>query len=358
MVTTGIGELRRLGRYRLDAVLGRGRLGVVYRAFDPKLRRELAIKTVDVAATAGGTAKAADELLREARTIAGLSNPNIVTVYDVGEHAGVVYVAMELVDGEPLDARLRRAPPLRFVDTARIVAQLADALAAAHERGIVHRDLKPANVLLIEGRTPKLVDFGFAYLPPGVRRLPGILVGTPRYMAPEQIEGRIADARTDVFGLGAVMYEMLCGAPPWDGQTLPEIIEQLRRRGPRPPREIVPNVPRYLEKVVLRMLAADPSARYPSARAVAGRLFRYVRRAEAKVLLRRRMARGDERPITQDGLSLPPRPGPVVGGRVPPPRSLRPQPAGSAPFAFAWPRGWLWLLPAGALLAAAWWMTR
>ncbi len=358
MVTTGIGEVRRLGRYRLDATLGRGRLGTVYRAFDPRLRRELAIKTVPVAAAPAGTTRAAEHLLLEARTIASLNHPNIVTVYDVGEQPGVVYVAMELVDGEPLDSRLRRGPPLRFIDTARIVAQLADALAAAHERGIVHRDLKPANILLVDGRTPKLIDFGFAYLPAGVRRLSGMLVGTPRYMAPEQIEGRVADARTDVFGLGAVMYEMLCGVPASGGETLAEISEHLRRCGPTAPRELVPNVPRYLERVVLRMLAADPAARYPGARAVAERLFRYVRKAEATALLRRRTARGDERPITQDGLVPPPAVDRDAGSPRPP--CAMPPPLAAAPAfsVFVWPRAWAWLVPACVLLAAGWWVTR
>jgi serine/threonine-protein kinase len=295
---------RCVGRHRLESLLGRGRTGAVYRAFDPLLGRQVAIKRVERAAPGSATAGPRSEeqqLLVEARTVARLDHPNVVAVFDAGEDDLGTYVVMELVDGESLEARMRRQPPLRLVETVRIVQQVADALAAAHARGVCHRDVKPGNVVLQDGRTPKLVDFGFSRLPPGLRRLKGLVVGTPRYLSPEQIEGKRVDARSDVFALGAMLFEMLAGRPAFDGASFEEVARQVREARCPDLRSVAPAAPRYLEGLVGRMLAREPGARY-SAREVADRLSRYLRRAEAKALIRRHAARAGARVVTLGGL--------------------------------------------------------
>jgi hypothetical protein len=254
----------------LLAELGRGGMGVVYRAEDSDLRRPVALKVMrpDVAVRPG----ARERFLREARAAAGLKNDHIVTIHQVGEDRGVLFLAMEYLDGENLEARLTRAGKLPLGEVLRIGREIAEGLAAAHERGLIHRDIKPANVWLEarpgepgEGSSPrcrvKLLDFGLArdVADDGLTQ-EGAVLGTWGYMAPEQARGEAVDHRCDLFALGAVLYRACTGQPPAGTASRP---------APRPPAELNPEVPPALSDLVQRLLAADPAARPATARAVA-----------------------------------------------------------------------------------------
>jgi serine/threonine protein kinase len=251
-------------------------MGVVYRARQTRLNRVVALKMVLTGASAGPEGLA--RFRAEAQAIARLDHPNIVRVYEAGEHRGLPYFSMDLVeDGSLKD--LLAARPLPARDSARVVEALARAAHHAHQHGIIHRDLKPANVLWKAG-LPLLADFGLA------KRLDretgltasGAVLGTVAYMAPEQADGKAGTVgpRTDVYGLGAVLYELLSGRPPVQGETWLEALAQLLHGEPPPPSRLRPDVPGELEAVCLRCLEKDPARRYPSAEALADDLARFL----------------------------------------------------------------------------------
>jgi serine/threonine protein kinase len=266
----------RVPGYTILEVLGRGGMGVVYRAQDLKRRRLVALKMILVGAHAGG-----QELARfrmEARAIARLQHRNIVQLHDMGESAGCPFFSLELVEGGSLADRLDGTPwPPR--KAARLVRTLALAVHHAHERGIIHRDLKPANVLLTEDGTPKITDFGLARQldTSGCHTPSEAVLGTPSYMAPEQAgQAKHVGPAADVYALGAILYELLTGQPPFQGERSLDIIMQVVSDEPLSPRLLRPNLPADLETVTLKCLHKDPDQRYPSARALAGDLRRFV----------------------------------------------------------------------------------
>ena len=250
------------GRFELQAELGRGAQGLVYRAWDRRLERDVAVKLLR--GDAPGQAQARFE--REARLVGQLGHPGIVKVYEAGDEGGMLYFAMELVEGCSLEDLLEQEGALAIQRATRIVEQVARAMHHAHEAGLVHRDLKPANVLLDREETAKVADFGLVTLAEGTRlTVTRGVVGTPVYMAPEQAEGEQIDRRADVYSLGAVLYECLVGQPPFSGATPLEIFRRIVREDPRPPRRIRPEVPELVQAVCLRALEKDPRARYPTA---------------------------------------------------------------------------------------------
>ena len=256
---------RRLGTYELEALIGAGGMGEVYRAHDTKLGRDVAIKVLPAFSFTDATARA--RLVREARTASKLNHPNICTVHDVGEADGHVFIAMELVDGESLSARLASGA-LPVEDALRYGLQLADALSHAHERGVIHRDLKSANIIVRpEGRI-KVLDFGLAKIlgaePTSVTTqeslsIPGTIAGTIAYMAPEQLRGVMADARGDIWALGVVLFEILAGRRPFEGQTDFALSSAILSQ---PPAELPHDLPSQLKAIVVRCLAKDPEQRY------------------------------------------------------------------------------------------------
>jgi tetratricopeptide (TPR) repeat protein len=271
--------------YELLEVLGRGGMGVVYKARQLSLKRVVALKMILAQEYAG-----AEELARfrtEAEAVARLSHPNIVQIYEVGAHDGRPFLALECLDGGSL-ARILGGRPLPPADAARLVAVLAGAVQAAHQRGVIHRDLKPANILLTAecaeerrgGLHPKIADFGLAKQldSDAGHTQTGQVVGTPAYMAPEQASGRMREVgpAADIYALGAILYETLIGRPPFQGANVVETLEQVRGHEPVAVRQLQPNVPRDLETVCHKCLEKDPSKRYACAQELADDLGRFL----------------------------------------------------------------------------------
>jgi Tol biopolymer transport system component/aminoglycoside phosphotransferase (APT) family kinase protein len=269
-----------LGPYRIIAPIGSGGMGEVYRAHDDRLGRDVAIKVLPTEIAVTPEARARFE--REARTISQLSHPHICTLHDRGEHDGIDFLVMEVLDGETLAQRLEKGP-LPVVEVLSLGRQIAEALAGAHRAGVVHRDLKPGNVMLTRGGA-KLMDFGLArparpaaaaaamsQTPTQSQPLTaeGTIVGTFQYMAPEQLEGKEADARTDLWALGCVLYEMATGARAFAGESQASLIAAIMTGAPRPATELRPVTPPGLERLIQRCLLKDPDARIQSALDVA-----------------------------------------------------------------------------------------
>jgi Protein kinase domain len=257
-----------LGRYRIVGELGRGAMGAVYRALDPLIDREVAIKTLLPNLPQEVVDEVRERFIREARSAGRLSHPNIVTIYDVGEQDGIAYIAMELLKGHSLLQVLKHPQRLAFTTIANLIAQVADALDMAQQHDIVHRDVKPANIMVDNAGRVKLTDFGVAYVPASTITGNGTALGSPRYMSPEQVTGTALDARSDIFSLGVVLYELLTKRTPFEHEGDTTIFALMNRIAstPHPPmREVDPSVPAAFEHIVDRALAKRPAERYPRA---------------------------------------------------------------------------------------------
>ena len=270
--------MTKAGRYEIVGELGRGAMGVVYRATDPVIGRSVAVKTIRL--TAEGTGLSHSELLSrfqtEARAAGLLTHPNIVVVYDAGEEDGLYYITMELVEGKSLQALLDGGHAFPVPRVLRILEQTCSALYFAHERNIVHRDIKPANLMLTADDTVKVTDFGTAkILQFGTVQQTTHVMGTPSYMSPEQVKGRPVDGRTDIFSLGVVMYEMLTGEKPFPGQSITTVIYKIVNEDPVPPRQLNPSLHPGLNEIVLRALAKEPEQRYQTCRELLEDLRKY-----------------------------------------------------------------------------------
>jgi serine/threonine-protein kinase len=286
--------------YEVLEELGRGGMGVVYKARQLGLKRLVALKMILAAEHAGPQQRA--RFRTEAEAVARCQHPNIVQIHDIGEHQGRPYFSLELVEGGSLEKRLV-AHSFTAHQAARLIETLARAVQVAHRRGIVHRDLKPANILLTAEGEPKIADFGLAKCLEGDagRTQSGAVLGTPSYMAPEQAEGKVRKIgpATDVYALGAILYELLTGRPPFRGESILAILELVRTQDPVPPSRLQPNTPRDLETICLRCLQKDPAKRYASAELLAEDLRQFLagsriktrRPAPRRVTLARRAGR-------------------------------------------------------------------
>ncbi|WP_084544674.1 serine/threonine-protein kinase [Derxia gummosa] len=284
-------DVMTIGRFRIERALGVGSMGTVYLAHDPVLHRALAIKTLSVHLAPAEARVFEDSLLNEARAVARLNHPHIITVYDAGRSDGVPYIAMERLDGQELKQRLQRDTPMPLREFLELFTRVADALDYAHRHGIVHRDIKPANIFLTTKSGPKVLDFGIAQAAslgqPVAQRGRGALVGTPNYMSPELIQGRPLDGRSDVFSLGVVMYEVLTGRLPFSGRTLDELTQNIVGAPIAPPQTLNPEVPIEIAAIVSRALARQPEQRYPDARALASDLRHQLERLDVQRLVNR-----------------------------------------------------------------------
>jgi pimeloyl-ACP methyl ester carboxylesterase/predicted Ser/Thr protein kinase len=257
------------GRYEIEGELGAGGMALVYRARDIRHERQVAIKVLrpDLAAAIG-----AERFFNEIRVTANLQHPHILSLFDSGSAGSLLYYVMPFIEGESLRGRLDREQRLDIVEAVRIVTEAAGALDHAHHKGIVHRDIKPENILLHDGRV-LVADFGIALAAraDGARLTgTGVSIGTPQYMSPEQAAGeRDVDGRTDVYGLGCVLYEMLCGEPPFGGPSIPAIVAKVLTAQPVPVRTLRPTVPDHVAAAVMRSLEKSPADRFATAGAFA-----------------------------------------------------------------------------------------
>ncbi|HET7775864.1 MAG TPA: serine/threonine-protein kinase, partial [Azospira sp.] len=268
--------IQQLGRYRIDGILGEGAMGVVYRAFDPLLERVVAIKTIKFDAALSERESFERRFFREAKSVARLSHPTIVTLYDAGKADEVAYMAMEFLEGRELKRYIAEAGPLPYPRIAEMVALVADGLDYAHRQGVVHRDIKPANIMVLGDGSVKITDFGIAQLQTGTKTMTGHMLGTPKYMAPEQIMGHPVDGRADIFSLGVVLYQWLTGVAPFDGETVTTIMYRVINEGPALPTRVMPEVPPGFEAILARALAKSPEERYQTASEMAADLRRYA----------------------------------------------------------------------------------
>jgi eukaryotic-like serine/threonine-protein kinase len=255
-----------IGRYRILDELGRGAMGVVYRAEDPSLDRVVALKTISLGDADEDRKAYEKRFMLEAKAAGKLTHPNIVTIFDYGEEEDTAYMAMELLEGEDLRARIRQGD-IAPMEAVEIALQVADGLGFAHEYGVVHRDIKPGNIMLLERGAVKIMDFGIARMRhvDSTKTSTGMVLGTPRYMSPEQITGQPVDQRSDIFSLGTVLYEMLTQTSLFAGQDVNQIAHNVANAEPAPPSRSNPELPQMLDFIVARALKKDASVRYQDA---------------------------------------------------------------------------------------------
>jgi serine/threonine protein kinase len=309
-----------IGRYQVERQLGEGGMGVLYLAADPVLERHVALKLLRV-----DSVDLRRRFVREAQSAARIQHPNIVTVYDVGDHEGQLYIAMEYIDGDTLASLIRDNVPFSPIRKLDIVDEIADGLGFAHQRGIIHRDIKPANLMITRSGLVKVLDFGIARV---AHKQSGeidgpTLVGTPAYMAPEQLEGAEADARSDIYAVGLVMYELFARRRAFSAPTTADVLQLVLEGRPTPLTKLVPHLDEELARIVDRAMARQPADRYPDLQALRKDLARARRRAMA--------ANSDDATIVvgMPALAVPPQP-------AAPPTTRGDEPL-SAPPAFAPP---------------------
>ena len=256
-----------LGRYEVVAELGKGAMGVVYRANDPMLNRMVAIKTINTEeAGHEGMAEYEARFYTEAKAAGGLNHPNIIIIYDIGKSGHLVYMAMEYIEGRELREMLADGKPLPVAQAVDIAAQVGEGLAYAHQHQVVHRDIKPANIMITPEGRAKIADFGIARMRSSeTRTQTGVILGSPKYISPEQVVGKRADHRSDIFSLGVILYECITGSTPFNGEGLSALMYQITNHDPSPPSASNPQVPVMLDYIIAKVLAKSPEARYQSA---------------------------------------------------------------------------------------------
>jgi serine/threonine protein kinase len=274
--------MKKIGKYEVLGEIGKGGTSVVYRAVDPMLEREVAIKTQSV--DMSHNEESVQRFLREARLVASLEHRNIVTVFELGQEANRIYIVMELLRGVDLGTRLRSGRHISLEQKVRIVSEAGRGLAHAHRKGVIHRDVKPRNVFLTDDGQVKLLDFGLAHIAQSTLTATGQVMGTPHYMSPEQILGRKPDARSDIFSLGALFYELLTGGKPFDAPTLQEVFDRILARDPEPVRDLAPAVAEELSRIVSRMMRKSLEDRYPDVDRLLEDLARFRRHLESQKL--------------------------------------------------------------------------
>ena len=269
-------DFERIGKYKIVGKIGQGAMGEVYKAHDPVLNRDVAIKTISAAV--GTDEDLRKRFHREAQSAARLNHPNIITVYDFGEEHGVAYMAMELLEGSDLRSVIGNLA-VTLDEKLSVMEQICDGLAFAHAKEIVHRDLKPANIHVQPNGQVKIMDFGLARLGVSDMTRTGMVMGTPNYMSPEQVRGEKVDVRSDIFSIGAVFYELLTVHKPFDADSMHAVLFQVLENDPEPPRRWVPTLPPVLVQLVERALRKEPARRFPNG----GEILEAVREARQAI---------------------------------------------------------------------------
>jgi eukaryotic-like serine/threonine-protein kinase len=267
--------IQKLGRYEIAGEIGRGAMGVVYKAIDPLIERTVAIKTISLDLSKDERANFEERFYREAKSAGKLNHPNIVTIYDVGESDNIAYIAMELLEGQSLRELLDSGVALTLERVGEIAVQIAEGLAYAQENNVVHRDIKPANIVITTSGVVKITDFGIAHMPSGSSTMAGMMMGSPKYMSPEQIVGNPVDGRSDIFSLGAVLYEMLTGVSPFEGDNISAIMYRVLNEMPVPPHTLNNSIPETFDWIISKALAKHPDDRYQTAREFANDIQRH-----------------------------------------------------------------------------------
>ena len=266
--------ISQLGRYNIIGELGQGAMGTVYKAVDPLIDRVVAIKTINLTLALDEKDEYESRFYQEAKAAGRLSHPNIVTIYDVGKSGEIAYIAMEFLQGRELRDILNDGQRMPVEQVINIVAQVAQGLAYAHENGIVHRDVKPSNIMIVRDGHVKITDFGIARMvSAAVRTQTGMVLGSPKYMSPEQVVGKLTDQRSDIFSLGVMLYEMLTGQAPFAGENVNAIMYQTLNSNPPPPSTLSPNVPEMLNFIVAKALAKKLEHRYQDTKEFAADLY-------------------------------------------------------------------------------------
>ena len=279
-----------LGRYRILRELGRGAMGVVYLAEDDSLQRQVAIKTLLLPDDARESRELEARFRQEAKAAGSVSHPNTITIYDFGREGNWLYIAMERLQGVEL-RELMNGGPLPLDGALDIAGQVAQGLAAAHERGVIHRDVKPGNIMVLPGGLAKIMDFGIARMKSSdVRTVTGTMIGSPKYMSPEQVGGHLVDPRSDVFSLGSLLYEMVTGQPAFLGDNLGQLLAAIMHGTPIPPSQLRAGLPASIELVITRAMQKNAKSRYQDASEM------------ARDLAQCRAALGRSRPGTDAGL--------------------------------------------------------
>ncbi len=261
-------EIKKLGRFEIIREIGSGGMGLVYKGRDPRINRLLALKVVRPAL---GSKSSADKIASqrfyvEAQAAGQLSHPNIVTIYDVGEERTVdgalVYIAMEFIDGKGLDWHIQNKTYKTVPEIINVIRQIAAGISYAHSHNVIHRDIKPANILITKQNVPKITDFGLARLSDSSLTVSGTILGTPNYMAPEQVQGRPVDARSDFFSLTVLLYEMLTGSKPFASDSITSVIYKVVNEDPALPTGLNPALPKQFDSIIMRGLAKNPERRF------------------------------------------------------------------------------------------------
>ncbi|MGD8536548.1 MAG: serine/threonine-protein kinase [Candidatus Aminicenantes bacterium] len=256
--------MKKIGKYEILSILGKGAMGIVYKALDPDIDRQVAIKTIrfDLASEETDNEEIMQRFIREAQAAGKLTHPNIITIFDVGREKDLTYIVMQLIEGPSLQRLIAQGEKFSVPDVTKLMEQVCSGLDFAHQHGIVHRDIKPGNILLDKNRRPYICDFGVARVDTSTLTQSGTAVGTPSYMSPEQVMGKKVDKRSDIFSVGCILYEFLTGRRPFEAESITTVIYKIINEEPPSLSEVKKGLPAGFEKVIGKALAKDPNDRY------------------------------------------------------------------------------------------------
>lgn len=280
---------RRIGRFVVSDKLGNGSNGAVFLGHDPVIDRDVAIKLMADSVGLIDKKQREQQFINEARAAGRLSHPNIVTIFDASTENGTTFIAMEFLQGQDLREILASGKRFDLIDTLKIIHKIAEALAYAHEKGVIHRDIKPANIFILPNQQPKVLDFGIARVPnrvlddhgqPGHTLFNNNVLGTPNYMSPEQAQSQPVSALTDVYSLGAVMYEMLTQKKPFQSNDIDKLLQMIANKNPRPPHLVDARVSEKISQIVMKAMQKDPAQRFSNAAEMASAIQKLIERDE------------------------------------------------------------------------------